>query len=177
MRTDYHNAMLLQDATAISRRRPAAVSRPADDGFSRSLEAASIRLVSDGNQPQPTSDASRTGGSDQRTEQTVVSEALSHPIQVVTPFGIFDWAPPPAEPAIEVAPRSMARDYFLTHQPAEWADNPEIRASFAELYGQKALVTLDWTGTVPENVLDEVWVTHTAIDAIGRPLLKLEEMT
>jgi hypothetical protein len=92
--------------------------------------------------------------------------------KVVTPFGTFDWSPPAPQTGTDTPPPSIERDFFLTHQPAEWRNNPEIRAAFAKLYGDKALVTLDWTGTVPENILDTVWVTHVPVDSTGRPFPK-----
>jgi hypothetical protein len=59
-------------------------------------------------------------------------------------------------------------DYFKTHAPGEWWDNQRTRAQFAETYSDAALVTLDWTGTVPENI-DPVFVTKCAVDASGKP--------
>ena len=62
------------------------------------------------------------------------------------------------------------RVYFMTHQPGEWWLNEGARAKFAEIYGERALVTLDYTCTVPENVLDPMWVTNLPLDEDGRPL-------
>jgi hypothetical protein len=63
-------------------------------------------------------------------------------------------------------------DYFKTHAPGEWWDNQRTRAKFAETYSDAALVTLDWTGTVPENI-DPVFVTKCAVDASGKPFPKV----
>jgi len=57
----------------------------------------------------------------------------------------------------------------MTHQPADWMYKDNARIEFARIYGDNALVTLDWDGTVPENV-DSMWVTKRAIGPDGRPL-------
>ena len=59
--------------------------------------------------------------------------------------------------------------YFITHAPGEWFRNAESRAAFAEIYGEKALVTLDWTLTVPVN-RDPTWVTKVELDDTGKPI-------
>jgi hypothetical protein len=60
-------------------------------------------------------------------------------------------------------------DFFKTHAPAEWSSHAVARAKFAETYSPEALVTLDWTGTVPENI-DSNFVTRCEVDASGKPL-------
>jgi hypothetical protein len=88
---------------------------------------------------------------------------------VVTPFGPdFVSGSDPGIRDAKPGDKGMSV-YFRTHQPGEWMYNPAARAAFAELYGAKALVTLDWTGTVPDNV-DPMWVTKVPVDATGRPL-------
>lgn len=59
---------------------------------------------------------------------------------------------------------------FKTHAPGEWMRDSGARAKFAEIYGEKALTTLDWTGTVPEHMVDEHWITWQKLDETGKPL-------
>jgi hypothetical protein len=70
---------------------------------------------------------------------------------------------------VDVPATSEWHAYFLTHAPGEWWKNQNARAKFAEIYSETALVTLDWLGTVPEN-MDPTWVTKWPVDATGKPL-------
>lgn len=92
--------------------------------------------------------------------------------KVVTPFGTYEIPSKPGPPVERAIPLDSPRQYFYTHQPGEWWNDPGLRALFAETYGDKALVTLDYTGTVPENQ-DPEWVTHVPLDASGRPFPKV----
>jgi hypothetical protein len=42
--------------------------------------------------------------------------------------------------------------YFITHAPGEWWHDPATRTEFATLYGSQALLALDATGRVPDNI-------------------------
>lgn len=92
---------------------------------------------------------------------------------VVTPFGVIEYTTPATTSRTQTTYQPDGwRDYFRTHQPAEWWKDPATRKIFAQIYGGKALVTLDWTCTVPENT-DPKWVTHMQLDASGRPIPKV----
>ena len=88
---------------------------------------------------------------------------------VSTPIGVFDLSTKGPNQYTCLTGISEMRAYFMTHQPAEWMENDRARTEFAKIYGEEALVTLDWDGTVPENV-DSIWVTKRPIGPDGRPL-------
>jgi hypothetical protein len=76
---------------------------------------------------------------------------------------------------VDVPATSEWHAYFLTHAPGEWWKNQNARAKFAEIYSETALVTLDWLGTVPEN-MDPTWVTRWPVDSTGKPLPRSSSM-
>jgi hypothetical protein len=89
---------------------------------------------------------------------------------IVTPFG--DYVKGAKSKFVTTVSGTEEEIEFKTHAPGEWIRNDAMRAKFAEIYGEKALVTLDWTGTVPDNV-DPTWVTNVEVDETGRPLPNL----
>jgi hypothetical protein len=95
-------------------------------------------------------------------------------VSIVTPFGNYSGSSRTASGNAFVdneawGPMSGMRAYFYTHQPGEWMFNSALRQEFARIYGEKALVTADWTFTVPENVSSES-VSTRVVDETGRPL-------
>jgi hypothetical protein len=72
---------------------------------------------------------------------------------------------------VDVNGGSEWKDYFMTHAPAEWITDGEARDKFVQVFGAKALVTLDWTGTIPEHI-EAIWRTNVALDSDGQPKTK-----
>jgi hypothetical protein len=150
------------------------VERGTSEAFSKSLEAASINLQPTTSQAELSTATCNTGtisrylntasieqGFSETVSGTSSSRSGSEPEATVrTPFD-----PLPLE---DNPPRDSWRDYFMTHQPGEWWKDEQTRQIFASMYGSKALVTLDYTGTVPENE-DAKWVTNVPLDAEGKP--------
>ncbi len=89
--------------------------------------------------------------------------------EIHTPLGIIQLGPEQPRLVVDVGGRSEWEDFFLTHQPADWMRSDAARQEFAKIYGNQALVTLDYDGTVPRNV-DPTWVTTRPVDSSGRPL-------
>jgi hypothetical protein len=138
--------------------------------FSGSLAVAANELAGSGRAPSQPS-----GGVSQR--QPTPSVSSDDPVrpereQSRGRNGLADF--PSGRSVVDVPAASEMEAYFLTHAPAEWSSSPEARAKFAEIYGEPALVTLDWLGTVPNN-MDSTWVTSKALDASGRPYPKVRE--
>jgi hypothetical protein len=117
------------------------------------------RSVSTNDQTTTPDTAGKRSGESEGNKANIVS----------TPIGVFDLSTKGPNKYIHLAAMSEMRAYFMTHQPADWMNSDKTRAEFAKIYGEKALVTLDWDGTVPENI-DPVWVTKRAIGPDGRPL-------
>ncbi len=176
------NQVQLNLSTTVSGHARARSSAQASETFSRSLAAASRNLVgssSVASSPNGRSStvarylhtASLTAAS--RDQKNTVSVSGNGKTHVVTPFGEYDLpAADKSAQTTEAAPRDSLRDYFRTHQPGEWFFNPTMRELFAQTYGEKALVTLDYTGTVPENE-DPTWVTHVQLDSSGKPFPRI----
>ena len=93
----------------------------------------------------------------------------SDSVGTVTPFGTSRDSETVREIDKIMAQARGWEAYFITHAPSEWFRNAESRAAFAEIYGEKALVTLDWTLTVPVNS-DPTWVTKVEVDETGIPI-------
>jgi len=96
-------------------------------------------------------------------------ERKDEPQVIVTPFGIITGV---HREGISTGGSGIVdewRDFFMTHSPTEWIQNLATRDRFEALYGAKALVTLDYSGTIPENV-NPAWVTSVAVDEDGKPL-------
>lgn len=172
MRTNLqYTALQAEPSASISKRCMPRGTQETSETFSESLNAASKSLQSTASQIQTsaceTSTISRyintasidDGVSTTQSLNSGNSESESTS-QTVTPFD-----PLPLE---DNPPRNSWRDYFMTHQPGEWWQDAATREIFAGLYGSKALVTLDYTGTVPENE-DAKWVTSVPLDAAGKP--------
>jgi hypothetical protein len=102
-------------------------------------------------------------GSSERTRGT--SESASTGSRVVTPFDntATDETPTSGDKKAEW------RDYFRTHAPSEWWTNDTARGHFQEIYGDNALVALDWTCNVPENI-EPNFVLHVPLDPTGKPI-------
>ena len=66
------------------------------------------------------------------------------------------------------------RDYFRTHAPSQWWHNESARSHFQEIYGKNALVALDWTCNVPENI-DPNFVLHVPLDSAGKPIPRSQQ--
>ncbi|MFH1575221.1 MAG: hypothetical protein ABIG68_14660 [Acidobacteriota bacterium] len=96
-------------------------------------------------------------------------EAAGAAQEIRTPFGVMKLGAEQPRLVKDVLADSEMHAYFLTHQPGDWMYQEAAREEFAKIYGRQALVTLDWDGTVPENV-DSVWVTKRPLDPTGRPL-------
>jgi len=100
----------------------------------------------------------RTGSDTARTANRTVD----------TPFGVFQLDNPGERTVLDTGGGSEWKDYFMTHAPAEWIDDKGARDKFVEAFGAKALVTLDWNGTIPEHI-EAIWKTTVAVDSNGKP--------
>ena len=139
----------------------------APEAFSRSLATASRSLA------RSSANASATVSRSSAVSRILQTTQQGAKTRVVTPFGVIEHTTPAETSRTQTTYQPNGwRDYFRTHQPAEWWKDPDTRKIFAQIYGDKALVTLDWTCTVPENT-QSVWVTHVPVDASGRPFPKV----
>jgi hypothetical protein len=121
------------------------------------------------NETVPDVRSAATGEFSRAVESAGAAATQSAVEEIHTPFGVFKLGAAEPRQVVDVKADSQWEAYFMTHQPAEWMYNEDSRAVFAEIYGKQALVTLDWDGTVPENV-DPMWITKRAVDASGKPL-------
>jgi hypothetical protein len=184
VRTEMPNNLLVTGANAsISNRGITQPQKATHKLFSQSLAAAANRLANEttADNSAGISNLVRTaplsfGGSQrQETEDTSGQGQQSRPqgaenSTIDTPFGTYDRSGPGDGTTQGSTPiLDEMRVYFKTHQPGEWMYDPRTRAAFAEIYGEKALVTLDWLGTIPEND-DPIWQTRQAVDGNGVPL-------
>jgi hypothetical protein len=138
--------------------------KAAGSAFLRSLEDAAVSAAA-----TPASaggSRSTPGAASVRTSRTVPGADSGG--------GAKPFVPGNSREAAQTIDEIMARArgweaYFISHAPGEWFRDAESRAAFAEIYGEKALVTLDWTLTVPVN-RDPVWVTRVEVDDSGIPI-------
>ena len=176
MRTNFQNPLQVGISASVSQRGAARAGVIARDAFSRSLATATRSLVRPSPNTPATATTSRATSRLLRTTPLSTNSSksvISQKTHVVTPFGTYDITiPDETSPTQATDPPDAWRDYFCTHQPHEWCNDSTARQHFAQIYGDKALVTLDYTGTVPENV-ESVWVTHVPLDASGKPIPKV----
>ncbi len=183
MRTELHNNSLLTGHDSSIGNRGLARQCQESPAFSESLTAASDRLAEGKNASTAgqISGMIRTMAIDavmesQRQSAGATSQQTSKDNHgststIQTPFGPIERTGPGAPSGGSEPILDEMRVYFITHQPGEWIHDQATRDAFAKLYGEKALVTLDWLGTVPENN-DAMWQTHEAVDANGFPIPK-----
>jgi hypothetical protein len=177
VRTDFQNPLIAALTAPTNRHGSARTHAISTDTFSRSLATASRNLAGASSNaparvltPSAVSRMLRTASTGSNSSNSVISQGKTH---IVTPFGAYDIAiPNETLPTQSTDTPDQWKDYFCTHQPLEWSNNPVAREHFAAIYGDKALVTLDYTGTVPENV-ESVWVTHVPVDASGKPIVQV----
>ncbi len=192
MRADIQNINSFVNSGASIAQRSASASNKAAAGiFTQTLAAASSALSEDSKRAvssqvnhsalsrflhaTPLALNSDAAPADSRTQRGTANSGStsSSGTRIVTPFGEYSGSSRTAAGNTFVdnkawGPLSGMRAYFYTHQPGEWMFNSVLRQEFAKIYGQKALVTADWTFTVPENVSSE-WVTTREVDETGRP--------
>ena len=175
MRTEFQNIPAPAEAS-ISRRGVSPGAESSGKSFSTSLSAAEMRLE---HSNVETGAANRALGSPLQSARTrtagrtVGDGRNSAPSSSVQTSGRNPFDNPEGRIAVtgEKAagtPFDEWRSYFLTHAPGQWWFNPVARARFAEIYGDRALVTLDYTGTIPENI-DPNFVTNAPLDSAGKP--------
>jgi hypothetical protein len=154
------------------------ISSPSTSSFSSELSQGLTKAEKPGPADQQVRKPNSTGRTGTEAEQSRSAGAAEKPAGdakegkpkiVSTPIGVFDMSTKGPNKYVSLTGISEMRTYFMTHQPADWMYNEKARAEFAKIYGEKALVTLDWDGTVPENN-DPVWVTKRPIGPDGIPL-------
>ncbi len=171
MRTEFAQTVAETSASSIGSRGIAKQSGRSSGEFAGTLAAAASRLTVPASvTPSGGADAVtqylRTGVSPDAAKTGTRSDSQQTAQPPTNPFA----AAAADYPVVNVGGSGM-EVYFKTHAPGEWWQRPAARAAFAELYGEAALVTLDYTGTVPEN-MDPTWVTKVPVDASGKPLPK-----
>jgi hypothetical protein len=182
VRINFPNQIPQSTNALASSRAVAHTDSIASEAFSRSLATASRSLVRSNSNASATVNRSSAVSRILQTTPLSIDSSQSKTSQatrqdtktsVVTPFGVITYtAPAQTNQTQSTYQPDGWRDYFRTHQPAEWWKDPATREIFAQIYGAKALVTLDYTCTVPENT-QSVWVTHVPVDASGRPYPKV----
>ncbi len=157
MRTEFPNMSGMAVSSAVARG-IAQKSESTEGKFSHSLASATAQVNASVREPVATSrdaqtpSVSTTSEASSRTSPAATNPFAAETRQVLDVGGDSEWAV-----------------YFSTHAPGEWASNPAARTKFVETYSEAALVTLDWTGTVPAN-MDLNWVTSCPVDSTGKPL-------
>ena len=133
---------------------------------SKTQSAGAAAAPGTGEASRPSASRTTPGASSGRTSRSVPGNESE---TSAPPFSGPDGGEAPRE-IDEIMARARGWEaYFITHAPSEWFRQSEARANFAEIYGQKALVTLDWTLTVPVNY-EPAWVTNQPVDDSGKPL-------
>ncbi len=168
MRTEFLN-MSGPATSSIAGRGVARQSERPEGKFSRSLVAATQQVDAEAAAAAPVRKTAPPGSRDANIPSRISgssegSSRAAEPSSVAAnPFAAD------SRQVMDVGGGSEWVAYFRTHAPGEWAADPRARERFAETYSDAALVTLDWTGTVPEN-MDPAWVTHCPVDSTGKPL-------